>query len=155
MRHACRVCASHLHNGQPAQLALSRCVDALQKKGGTDAHEIDKVGVLNEEGRKRGPRKEVGFPVAGLLFGASTPLRLNGTDPLASRGTARGGYIYLAHPSRDCLSSACEARTSSGDPSSASIEKKLQDEDCADPFHSMPISTAGTGRLQRSSSIAM
>ena len=72
----------------PAQLAL--CVDALQKIGGTDAHELDKVGVLNKVGRKRGFRKDLSFPVAGPLGGASTPVRRNGTGP--SRGKARRGY---------------------------------------------------------------
>ena len=72
----------------PAQLAL--CVDALQKIGGTNAHEIDQVGVLNKVGRKRGFRKDDAFPVAGPHFGASTPVRRNGTGP--SRGKARGGY---------------------------------------------------------------
>ena len=90
-----RLCAARVEfafrtftTASPAQLAL--CVDALQKIGGTYAHEIDKVGVLNRVGRKRGPRKEVGFPVAGLLGGASTLVRRNGTGP--SRGKARGGY---------------------------------------------------------------
>jgi hypothetical protein len=73
----------------PAQLAP--CVDALQKIGGTDAHKTHKVGVLNKVGRKRGFRKVVGFPVAGPLGGARTPVRRNGTGP--SRGKARRGYI--------------------------------------------------------------
>ena len=72
----------------PAQLAL--CVDALQKIGGSDAPEIDQVGVLNRVGRKRGFRKDIGFPVAGTLGGARTPVRRNGTGP--SRGKARRGY---------------------------------------------------------------
>jgi hypothetical protein len=46
--------------------------------------------VLNKVGRKRCPRKVVGFPVAGPLGGARTPVRRNGTGP--SRGKARGGY---------------------------------------------------------------
>jgi hypothetical protein len=52
---------------------------------GTDAHEIDKVGVFNRVGRKQGFRKDISFPVADPLGGAST----------------RG--IYLAHhdPSLD------------------------------------------------------
>ena len=90
-----RLCAARVEfafrtftTASPAQLAL--CVDALQKIGGTYAHEVDKVGVLNRVGRKRGPRKEVGFPVAGLLGGASTLVRRNGTGP--SRGKARRGY---------------------------------------------------------------
>ncbi len=53
-------------------------------------HEIDQFGVLNKVGRKRGPRKEVGFPVPGPLGGASTLVRRNGTGP--SRGKARQGH---------------------------------------------------------------
>ena len=90
-----RLCAARVEfafrtftTASPAQLAL--CVDALQKIGGTNAHEIDQVGVLNKVGRKRCPRKVVGFPVAGPLGGARTPVRRNGTGP--SRGKARGGY---------------------------------------------------------------
>ncbi len=90
-----RLCAARVEfafrtftTASPAQLAL--CVDALQKIGGTNAHEIDQVGVLNKVGRKRGFRKDIGFPVAGLLGGASTLVRRNGTGP--SRGKARRGY---------------------------------------------------------------
>ena len=75
---------------RPAQPSLRRAQDALQKIGGTDAHEINKVGALNKVGRKRCPRKVVGFPVAGPLGGARTPVRRSGTGP--SRGKARGGY---------------------------------------------------------------
>ncbi len=75
---------------RPAQPSLRRAQDALQKIGGTDTHEIDQVGVLNKVGRKRGFRKDIGFPAAGPHFGASTPMRRNGTGP--SRGKARWGY---------------------------------------------------------------
>ena len=46
--------------------------------------------MLNKVGRKRGFRKDIGFPVAGPLGGPSTPARRNGTGP--SRGKARWGY---------------------------------------------------------------
>ncbi len=46
--------------------------------------------MLNKVGRKRCPRKDIGFPVAATLGGARTPVRRNGTGP--SRGKARGGY---------------------------------------------------------------
>ena len=75
---------------RPAQPSLRRAQDALQKIGGTDAHEINKVGVLNKRGRKRGFRKVVGFPVAGPLGGARTPVRRNGTG--TSRGKAQQGH---------------------------------------------------------------
>ena len=95
LTNSARLCAARVEfafrtftTASPAQLAL--CVDALQKIGGTNAHEIDQVGVLNKVGRKRCPRKVVGFPVAGPLGGARTPVRRNGTGP--SRGKARGGY---------------------------------------------------------------
>ena len=46
--------------------------------------------MLNKVGRKRGFLKVVGFPVAGPLGGARTPVRRNGTGP--SRGKARRGH---------------------------------------------------------------
>ena len=75
---------------RPAQPNLRHAQGALQKIGGTDAHKTHKVGVLNKAGRKRGIRKDIGFPVAGPLGGASTPVRRNGTGP--SRGKARQGH---------------------------------------------------------------
>jgi hypothetical protein len=47
-------------------------------------------------GRKRGFRKDIGFPVAGPLGGASTPVRRNGTGP--SRGKARWEYTSPIPP---------------------------------------------------------
>ena len=75
---------------RPAQPNLRRAYGAKSSVGKSDAHKTHKVGVLNQVGRKRGFRKVVGFPVAGPLGGASTPVRRNGTGP--SRGKARGGY---------------------------------------------------------------
>ena len=75
---------------RPAQPNLRRAQDAKSSVSKSDAHKTHKVGVLNQVGRKRGFRKVVGFPVAGPLFGASTPVRRNGTGP--SRGKARRGY---------------------------------------------------------------
>jgi hypothetical protein len=46
--------------------------------------------VLNLVGRKRGFRKDIGFPVAGPLGGVRTPVRRKRTGLL--RGKARGGY---------------------------------------------------------------
>jgi hypothetical protein len=96
LTNSARLCAARVEFTlrtlqRPAQPNLRRAQDALQKIGGTNAHEIDQVGVLNKVGRKRGFRKDIGFPVAGPLGGASTPVRRNGTGP--SRGKARQGYI--------------------------------------------------------------
>jgi hypothetical protein len=95
LTNSARLCAAWVEfafrtftTASPAQLAL--CVDALQKIGGTDAHKTHKVGVLNKAGRKRGIRKDIGFPVAGPLGGAITPVRHNGTGLL--RGKARRGH---------------------------------------------------------------
>ncbi len=90
-----RLCAARVEFAfrtvrRPAQPNLRRAQDALQKIGGTDAPETCYVCVLNKVDRKRGFRKVVGFPVAGPLGGARTPVRRNGTGP--SRGKALGGY---------------------------------------------------------------
>jgi hypothetical protein len=96
LTNSARLCAAWVEFAlrtlqRPAQPNLRRAQDALQKIGGTNAHEIDQVGVLNKVRRKRGFRKDIGFPVAGPLGGASTPVRRNGTGP--SRGKARQGHI--------------------------------------------------------------
>ena len=75
---------------RPAQPNLRRAQETQQPTTRSDAHKTHKVSVLNQVGRKRGFRKVVGFPVAGPLGGASTPVRRNGTGP--SRGKARRGY---------------------------------------------------------------
>ena len=90
-----RLCAARVEFAfrtvrRPAQPNLRRAQETQQPTTKSDAHKARKVGVLNQVGRKRGPRKEVGFPVAGPLGGASTPVRRNGTGP--SGGKARGGY---------------------------------------------------------------
>jgi hypothetical protein len=75
---------------RPAQPNLRCAYEAQRSTTKSDAHKTHKVGVLNKVGRKRCPRKDDAFPVAGPYFGASTPVRRNGTGP--SRGKARGGY---------------------------------------------------------------
>ena len=75
---------------RPAQPNLRRAQETQQPTTRSDAHKTHKFGVLNQVGRKRGFRKVVGFPVAGPLFGASTPVRRNGTG--LPRGKARGGH---------------------------------------------------------------
>jgi hypothetical protein len=95
LTNSARLCAASVEFAfrtlqRPAQPNLRRAQDALQKIGGSNEHEIDQVGVLNKVGRKRGFRKDIGFPVAGPLGGARTPVRRNGTGP--SRGKARRGH---------------------------------------------------------------
>ena len=95
LTNSARLCAAWVEFAfrtvqRPAQPNLRRAQDALQKIGGTDAHKTHKVGVLNQVGRKRGFRKDIGFPVAGPLGGASTPVRRSGTGPL--RGKVRQGH---------------------------------------------------------------
>ena len=75
---------------RPAQPNLRCAYEAQRSTTKSDAHNARKVGVLNKVGRKRGPRKEVGFPVAGPLGGARAPVRRNETGP--SGGKARKGY---------------------------------------------------------------
>ena len=89
LTNSARLCAAWVEFAfrtlqRPAQPNLRRAQDALQKIGGTNEHEIDQVGVLNKVGRKRGFRKDIGFPVAGTLGGARTPVRRNGTGPSLS-----------------------------------------------------------------------
>jgi hypothetical protein len=75
---------------RPAQPNLRCAYEAQRSTTKSDAHKTHKVGVLRKVGRKRCPRKVVGFPVAGPRGGARTPVRRNGTGP--SRGKAREGY---------------------------------------------------------------
>jgi hypothetical protein len=98
---------------------------AKSSVGRSHAHdsEIGYVGVLNKVGRKRCPRKVVGFPVAGPLGGAGTPVRRNRTGP--SRGKARGGCTS-PRPSQPRLpASGCDGYISAGDPSSAPIKDSV------------------------------
>ena len=104
---------------RPAQPNLRRAQDAKSSVSKSDAHKTHKVGVLNQVGRKRGFRKVVGFPVAGPLFGASTPVRRNVTG--TSRGKHDGG---IPRPSQPRLP-GCDGCISVGDPSSAPIEEKV------------------------------
>ena len=90
-----RLCAARVEFAfrtvqRPAQPSLRRAYDANLSVSRSNAHKTHKFGVLNKVGRKRGFRKDIGFPVAGPLFGASTPVRRNGTGP--SRGKARRGH---------------------------------------------------------------
>jgi hypothetical protein len=90
-----RLCAARVEFAfrtvqRPAQPNLRRAQKTQPSVGKFDAHEIHKVSVSNKVGRKRGFRKDIGFPVAGPLGGPSTPARRNGTGP--SRGKARWGY---------------------------------------------------------------
>ena len=104
---------------RPAQPSLRRAQETQRSTTKSDAHETHKVGVLNQVGRKRGFRKVVGFPVAGPLGGASTPVRRNGTGP--SRGKARGD---IPRPFKPRLP-GCDGCNSVGDPSSGPSKKKF------------------------------
>ena len=75
---------------RPAQPNLRRAQETQQPTTRFDAHKVRNVSVLNQVGRKRCPRKDDAFPVAGPLGGARTPMRRNGTGP--SRGKAQRGY---------------------------------------------------------------
>ena len=124
LTNSARLCAASVEFAfrtlqRPAQPNLRRAQDALQKIGGSNEHEIDQVGVLNKVGRKRGFRKDIGFPVAGPLGGASTPVRRNGTGP--SPGKHDKG---IPRPSQPRLA-GCDGCISVGDPSSAPIEEKV------------------------------
>ncbi len=90
-----RLCAARVEFAfrtlrRPAQPNLRCAYEAQRSTTKSDAHTVGNVGVLNKVGRKRGARKVVGFPVAGPLGGARTPVRRTGTGP--SRGKARKGY---------------------------------------------------------------
>ncbi len=87
--------------------------------------------MLSKVGRKRCPRKDDAFPVAGPLGGARTPVRRNGTGP--SRGTARGD---IPRPSQPRLA-GCDGHISVGDPSSAPIEERVS---CAVLFPKVRVS---------------
>ena len=95
LTNSARLCAAWVEFAsrtlqRPAEPNLRRAQETQQPTTRSDAHKTHKVGVLNKVGRKRGFRKDIGFPVAGPLGGASTPVRRNGTGP--PRGKARGGY---------------------------------------------------------------
>jgi hypothetical protein len=101
LANSARLCAAWVEFAfrtvqRPAQPNL-RCAQEIQQPTTkSDAHTICEIGVLNEMGRKRGFRKDDAFPVVGPYFGASTPVRRNGTGP--SRGKARWGYTSPIPP---------------------------------------------------------
>ncbi len=95
LRDSARLCAAWVEFAfrtlqRPAQPNLRRAQETQQPTTRFDAHKTRNVSILNKVGRKRCPRKDDAFPVAGPHFGARTPMRRNGTGP--SRGKARGGY---------------------------------------------------------------
>ena len=117
VRRTCRVCVSHLNNSQPSQLVL--CVDALQKIGGTDAHEIDKVGVLNRVGRNEVSAKISAFLSPGRWV---ERVRRCGAMGRARRGEKHDGGI--PRPSQPRLT-GCDGCISVGDPSSPPSKKRF------------------------------
>ena len=95
LHDSARLCAAWVefafHTLQlPAQHNLRRAQETQQPTTRSDAHTVRNVSVLNKVGRKRCPRKDDAFPVAGPLGGARTPVRRNETGP--SGGKARRGY---------------------------------------------------------------
>ena len=95
LRDSARLCAAWVEFAfrtlqRPAQPNLRRAQEEQQPTTRFDAHKVRNVSLLNKVGRKRCPRKDDAFPVAGPLGGARTPVRRNETGP--SGGKARRGY---------------------------------------------------------------
>ena len=114
---------------RPAQPNLRRAQETQQPTTRSDAHEMHKVGVLNQVGRKRGFRKVVGFPVAGPLGGAAYAGAAQWDGPVAGKSTTEG----IPRPSQPRLP-GCDGCISVGDPSSAHRRKSFMRSQCAQSF---------------------
>ena len=72
MTNSARLCAARVEFAcrtlqRPAQPNLRRAQETQQPTTRFDAHKVRNVSVLNKLGRKRCPRKDDAFPVAGPL----------------------------------------------------------------------------------------